>query len=168
MSTALFEHLGMPERIREISGYDLYAADLRADLDALAGRSAGLLEAPVSMVSVLLDTTQFIIGSYGLSAWVAYARETPAEWAMCTNTVLAGEAFCVSDARTDPRHAENPLVRTTGLRSYLGVPLTGFGGHVIGAHCVIDARPRVFTDVDRAVLTDGAERVMRLLDGHRL
>ncbi|GGN81710.1 hypothetical protein GCM10010112_58430 [Actinoplanes lobatus] len=167
MNTDLFDRLGVPERIREIAGYDLFDEDLRTSLDAIAKRSAGLLEAPISMVSMILDTSQFIIGSYGLSGWVADAEGTPAEWAMCTHTVLAGEPYCVVDGTQDPRHADNPFLRMTGMRSYLGVPLIG-GGHALGAHCVIDARPRIFTDVDRAVLADGAEKVMRLLDAYRL
>lgn len=167
-NTQLFERLGIPERIKEIAGYDLYSADLRTRLDAVAERSAALLEAPVSLVSVMLDTSQFIIGSYGVSGWVAYAQGTPAEWAMCTHTVLAGKPYCVVDAYEDPKHTDNPLMRMTGLRSYLGVPLKGFGGHTLGALCVIDARPRVFTDADLAVLADGAEQVMRLLDENRL
>ncbi|HWS33063.1 MAG TPA: GAF domain-containing protein [Actinoplanes sp.] len=168
MNTELFDRLGVPERIREIAGYDLYTADLRTTLDDLAERTARTVQAPVSLISVMLDTSQFIIGSYGVSGWVAHAQGTPAEWALCTHTVLAGEPYCVVDAREDPRHAENPMVRMTGLRSYLGVPLTGFGGHTLGAHCVIDSRPRVFSDTDRRVLTDAAAEVMTLLDAHRL
>lgn len=168
MNTDLFDRLGVPERIREIAGYDLYDPSLRAGLDAVTQRSATLLEAPVSLVSVLLDTSQFILGSYGVAGWVADAQGTPAEWAMCTHTVLAGEPYCVVDGLADARHADNPFLRMTGLRSYLGVPLIGSAGHTLGAHCVIDARPRIFTDVDLAVLTDGAEQVMKLLGAHRL
>jgi GAF domain-containing protein len=166
--TDLFDRLGVPERIREIAGYDLFDPDLRTSLDAIAQRSAGLLESPVSLVSVVLDMSQFIIGSHGVAGWVADAQGTPAEWALCTHTVLAGEPYCVVDGLTDPRHADNPFLRMTGLRSYLGVPLIGRGGHALGAHCVIDARPRIFTDMDLAVLTDGAEKSMKLLDAYRL
>jgi GAF domain-containing protein len=166
--TDLFDRLGVPERIREIAGYDLFDPDLRTSLDAIAQRSAGLLESPVSLVSVVLDMSQFIIGSHGVAGWVTDAQGTPAEWALCTHTVLAGEPYCVVDGLTDPRHADNPFLRMTGLRSYLGVPLIGRGGHALGAHCVIDARPRIFTDMDLAVLTDGAEKSMKLLDAYRL
>lgn len=168
MNTELFDRLGVPERIREIAAYDIYDDELRAGLDAIAQRSATLLDAPVSLVSVVLDTSQFILGSYGLSSWVADVQGLPAEWAMCTHTVLAGEPYCVVDGQADPRHADNPLLRMTGLRSYLGVPLRGSGGHALGAHCVIDARPRIFSDVDRAVMTDGAEQAMQVLEAHRL
>ncbi|MEV0901174.1 GAF domain-containing protein [Actinoplanes sp. NPDC049802] len=168
MNTELFDRLGVPERIREIAGYDLFDEDLRTSLDAIAERSAALIEAPVSLVSIILDTSQFIIGSHGVSGWVAEAQGTPAEWAMCTHTVLAGKPYCVADATEDPRHAGNPLLQMSGLRSYLGVPLIGAGGHSLGAHCVIDARPRIFTDVDLAVLSDGAEKAMKLLEAYRL
>ncbi|MBG0562886.1 GAF domain-containing protein [Actinoplanes aureus] len=167
MNTELFDRLGEPARMRELAGYDLLNPDLRTSLDAVAQRSATLLEAPVSLVSVILESAQFILGSHGVSGWVAAAQGTPAEWAMCTYTVLAGEPYCITDGRSDPRHSGNPFLQLTGLVSYLGVPLLGAGGHILGAHCVIDARPRIFTDVDLAVITDGAEKVMRLLHAYR-
>ncbi|GIF36759.1 GAF domain-containing protein [Actinoplanes xinjiangensis] len=167
MNTDLFDRLGVPERIREIAGYDLFDPDLRTSLDAICQRSAGLLEASVSLVSVVLDTSQFIIGSHGVAGWVAEAQGAPAEWALCTHTVLTGEPYCVVDGMTDPRHLDNPFLQMTGLRSYLGVPLIGSGGHTLGAHCAVDARPRIFSDVDLAVLTDGAEKAMKLLCAYR-
>ena len=163
----IFGRLGDPERIRQIAEYDLFDPALHTAMDAIAERSATLLEAPVSLVSIVLDISQFVLGSYGVSGWVAAAQGVPAEWAMCTHTVLAGEPYCVVDRRDDPRHTGNPFLEMTGLRSYLGVPLLGGAGHVLGAHCVIDARRRIFTDVDLAVLTDSSEQVMQLLEGVR-
>ncbi len=87
---------------------------------------------------------------------------------MCTHTVLANRAYSITDGTRDPRHADNPFLAMTRLRSYLGVPLIGEGGHTLGAHCVIDVRPRVFTEVDTAALTEAAEKAMRLLDAYRL
>ncbi|MEU4619817.1 GAF domain-containing protein [Actinoplanes sp. NPDC023801] len=168
MKQDLFDRLGTPERIREIAGYDLFDPDLRTSLDAIAQRTAGLLEASVSLVSVVLDMSQFILGSHGVAGWVADAQGVPAEWALCTNTVLGAAPYRVSDGATDPRHADNPLLQMTGLRSYFGVPLIGRGGHALGSHCVIDDRPRIFSDVDLAVLNDGAEKSMKLLEAYRL
>jgi GAF domain-containing protein len=164
----LFDRLGQPARIRQIARYNLFEPLLRTRLDAVAARTAAQLQAPVSLVSVILDSAQFILGSYGVDGWVDEAQGTPAEWALCTHTVLAGEPYCITDATTDPTHAGNPLVAMTSLRSYAGVPLIDHTGQTLGAHCVIDAEPRTFTDTDIAVLSAGAEETLRILSEYRV
>ena len=165
--TELFSRLGAPARMQQIARYEVFDPTLQAQLDALSARTAALLNAPVSMVSVVLDSSQFIIGQHGVPGWIAEVQGTPAEWALCSHTVLAGRPYCIADGTTDPVHADNPLLAMTPVRSYAGVPLTDDSGHVLGAHCVIDVTPRTFTDADIAVLTAGAGEAMRLLTEHR-
>jgi GAF domain-containing protein len=159
--------LGEPARIRRITAYDLFHPDLRQRLDTVAEDSAHRLGAPVSLVSVVLDSSQFVLGRYGLSSWAAEARGVPAEWALCSHTVLLGEPYRVFDGAIDPKHHDNPLLSMTGVRSYAGVPLRDDGGLVLGAHCALDLTPRAFTDHDVAVLDDGAGQAMRILTEHR-
>ncbi|GIF14371.1 GAF domain-containing protein [Actinoplanes teichomyceticus] len=167
MHISLHDRLADPARLRELARYDLAAQELRADLDRVAERSAKLLEAPVSLVTVLGADVQQIVGSYGLGDWVAVAQGAPAEWAVCTRTVLDGEPYRVADFRDDPVHAVNPFLATTGLRSYLGVPLITPDRLMLGAHCVVDSRRRIYTDVDLAVLGDSADEAMTALLRHR-
>ncbi|AEV85116.1 histidine kinase [Actinoplanes sp. SE50] len=166
-TTELFSRLGQPARIQQIARYDVFDSTLQAQLDALSARTADLLGTPVSMVSVVLDSSQFIIGQHGVPGWMAEVQGTPAEWALCSHTVLAGEPYCIADGTVDPVHADNPLFAMAPIRSYAGVPLTDDSGHVLGAHCVIDVVPRTFTDADIATLTTGATEAMRLLTEHR-
>ena len=77
---------------------------------------------------------------------------TPAEWSLCTHTVLSERPYCVSDNTADPVHAGNPLLTMTQLRSYAGVPLQDDSGHTLGSHCVLDPAPRTFGDADLAIL----------------
>ncbi|WP_433794813.1 GAF domain-containing protein [Actinoplanes sp. CA-252034] len=165
--TEMFDRLGAPARMHQIAQYDVFDPTLQAQLDAVAAHTAGLLHAPVSMVSVVLDSSQFIIGQHGVPGWISEVQGTPAEWALCSHTVLAGEPYCIADGTTDPVHADNPLLAMTPIRSYAGVPLTDDSGHILGAHCVIDTKPRTFTDGDITVLTAGATETMRILAGHR-
>lgn len=167
MKTDIHARLAEPERLAELARYDLADPALRSALDEVAKRSAKLLDAPVSLVSVLDADTQHIIGDYGLSDWVSAPRGAPAEWAVCSRTVLNGEPYCVADFSDDPVHAANPFLATTGLRSYLGVPLVAPTGVMLGAHCVVDSRRRIYTDVDLAVLSDSAEEAMEALAAHR-
>jgi GAF domain-containing protein len=164
----LFERLGRPARIRQIAGYDLFNPAMRARLDALATRAATRLEAPVSLISILLDSAQLILGGHGVSGWVAQSQGLPAEWSLCARTVLNGKpSFCVSDSSTDAACANSPMLALTGLHSYAGVPLTDDSGQVLGAHCVLDTKPRVFTDDEVAVLTAGAEEAREILAAYR-
>jgi GAF domain-containing protein len=163
----LFARLGEPARIRRIAAYDLFHPELQERLDAVAATSAHCLSAPVSLVSVILDSSQLILGSHGLSSWMAETRGVPAEWALCSRTVLAGAPYRVDDCATDPEHAGNPLLSMTGARSYAGVPLRDDNGIVLGAHCAIDTAARDFDEDDIAMLDAGAEQVLQILAAYR-
>ncbi|MEU8819307.1 GAF domain-containing protein [Actinoplanes sp. NPDC048796] len=159
----LFGRLGTPRRMRSLAGYNLFAPQLAAELDPVCARSAQRLGAPVSLISIILDSAQYIIGSTGLEGWINQVQGMPAEWSVCTHTVLAGAPYCVADATTDVRHERNPLIGMTGLRSYAGVPLQGDDGEYLGAHCVLDTAARTFGENDLEVLRDGAAEAMRVL-----
>jgi GAF domain-containing protein len=166
--TDLFDRLGEPARMRQIARYNLFDPTLRTRLDAVTTETAGRMAVPVSLVSVILDNAQYLIGAHGVGGWVAEAQGTPAEWALCTHTVLAGRPYCVNDGRTDPVHVGNPLLAMTGLRSYAGVPLIDESGQILGAHCGIDVVPRTFTNEDLEVLNEGATTAVRILRDYRI
>jgi GAF domain-containing protein len=163
----LFNRLGHADRMRRIADYDLFRPGLRPRLDALAARTAERLQAPIAMISFVLDSVQFILGQHGVPSWVTDIQGIPAEWSLCTHTVLAGHPYCVSDAPADPTHAENPMVAGNGVRSYAGVPLLDGSGHILGAHCVVDTAPRVFTEQEITALTEDAQETMQILAEYR-
>jgi GAF domain-containing protein len=165
--TDLFARLGEPARMGQLARYDLFHPGLKARMETVAAHSAYQLNAPVSLVSAVLDSAQFLLGAHGVSGWIDEALGTPAEWALCTYTVLGGRPYCLIDATTDPVHAGNPLLAMTGIRSYAGVPLIDDSGHVLGAHCIIDVAPRVFTEDDLTVLHHGADEAMSILSAYR-
>jgi GAF domain-containing protein len=162
----LFARLGTPARMSQLARYDLFHPRLKARMEHIAASSAHQLNAPISLVSVVLDSAQFLLGAHGVTGWIDEALGTPAEWALCTHTVLTGRPYCLIDATTDTAHAGNPLLAMIGIRSYAGVPLIDDSGHVLGAHCVIDVAPRTFTADDLTVLHHGADEAMTVLAAH--
>ena len=161
----LFHRLGDPRRMRSLAAYDLFAPDLGDRLGPICADTAARLNAPISLVSIILDSAQFIVGSHGLEGWVDEVQGIPAEWSICAHTVLAGEPYRVADALTHPEHRDNPLLAAAGLRCYAGVPLLAPDGSALGAHCVLDVGTRAFTEHDVAVLQEGARRALPILAG---
>ncbi len=166
-TTELFERLGEPARLQRLAAYNLFHPDLAPRLDEITRRSATLLTAPVCLVSVVLDSSQVVLSGHGVTGWIDQAGGIPAEWALCTRTVLGRRPYLVTDGTTDARHSGNPLLAMTGLRSYAGVPLIDGSGFTLGAHCIIDTAARTFTDSDIDILTEGAQATMRVFDEHR-
>lgn len=168
MSTVeLFDRLGTPARMGQLARYDLFNADLARRLDAITARSAEVVGTAVSMVSILLDSAQVMLSTHGAGEEAGDLPGIPAEWALCTYTVLGAAPYVVGDSTIDPRHADNPMLAMAGLRSYAGVPLTDDSGQVLGALCVLDVAPRVFTEDDIAVLRAEAQDTIRLLAEYR-
>jgi GAF domain-containing protein len=164
----LFRALADPDRMAHLAEYDLFHPEMRARMDGIATRTATLLGAPVSLVSVILDTSQFILGNHGVTGWIAEAQGIPAEWSLCATTMLSGRPYCVADGAADPVVAVNPLRLQTDLRSYAGVPLSDGSNQPLGAHCILDQVPRTFSDHDLAVLNDGAQAAVHVLTDYRM
>ena len=156
-----------PDRLRSVAALDLDDPQLRGRLDALAERTRAALGIEIGLFTVVLDSAQVIVGSAGLTGWIAEAGGTPAEWAFCSQLVGSGRAYVVEDARVDPIQKDNPLVFADGLECYLGVPLVDAEGRVLGGHCVLDRAPRHFTEAEIATLEDAAREASALLDAHR-
>jgi GAF domain-containing protein len=158
-----------PQRLLEVASFDLFSAEAAAALDAYAARAAERLGMPIGLVSIVLDSAQFLAGRHGLQGWVAEANGTPVEWSFCAEAVRARSRYVVPDAANDPRQQDNPLVQLDGLGSYAGAPLIMSSGHVLGTCCVLGGEPREFTPAELDELQALADDLVRLLEeSHRL
>jgi len=151
------------ERLSRIAEIDLLNPELVARLDEISRRTMSRLGREASYVSIVLDSAQMILSSAGLSGWICHAGGTPVEWSFCGQTVALARTYVVPDATVDDVHKDSPLVTTDGTRSYAGVPLMTADGYVLGAHCVIDSNPHVFTDAEIVELQSAAEEIAAIL-----
>ena len=84
--------------------------------------------------------------------------------AFCSHTILQHDVMVIEDARKDIRFKENPyVVNLPWLRFYAGAPLSTTQGHNLGAVCLIDKRPMVFSSVARRRLLEIAGTISRKL-----
>lgn len=120
-----------------------------------------ILDAPISLVSLVEADRQFFASQVGLRAPYSEGKETPLSHSFCKHVVESGEALVITDALLDARVAGNPAIEELHIRSYAGIPLTGEeDGHVLGSFCVIDDEPREWTARELEILRDLADAAM--------
>jgi GAF domain-containing protein len=155
-------------RLLEVASYDFALPEVRARLHELAQQAATALGQPVGLVTIVLDSAQYLAGMYGVEGWMAEVEGTPVEWSFCAHAVRSGQPYVVEDALTDPEHADNPLVTVDHVRSYAGAPIFGADGHVLGAVCALGPDPHHFARADLETLEHLAADAVDELNHHRL
>ncbi len=117
--------------------------------DALTRAAALVTGSPIALLTLVDAERQWFKSRVGLDD----ATETPRTAAFCAHTIMGSEVLEVSDARSDPRFAENPLVTgSPHVRFYAGAPLQFSDGQRLGSLCVIDHEPRVLDETQRQIL----------------
>ncbi len=155
------------DRLREVVELGLLTPETDDILNAVAAKAAARLGLPISLVSIVLDESQFFAASHGLNGWLAETRGTPVEMSFCSNAVLSGQPFVVEDALTHPVTMENPLVTEDGIRCYAGIPLVSSRGFRLGTLCVLGKEPREFEESDLAVLRELAAEAVDQIESRR-
>ena len=125
-----------------------------------------LLGMPIAMVTFVDRNRQWFKAGVGIEL-----TETSRDMSFADHAIAQPHdgPFVVTDARADPRFADNPLVTgDPGIRFYAGYPLRAPGGQRVGTLCVIDRQQRTWTDVDEELLHDLAMLVEHLLSQQQL
>ena len=129
-------------------------------LTQLAGR---MFKVPIAIVTVVDADRIWFKSKLGLDV-----DEVPLSPGLCASCIMQDDVMVLHDAKQDAVALTNPLVAGEfGLRFYAGAPLKTSDGVNIGTFCLIDRKPRDFTEDERASLSDMAAIVMDAME-HRL
>ncbi len=126
------------DRLKALSSYGVLDTAPEPVFDEIVALMRRICDAPIALVSLIDKDRQWFKARDGLEA-----IETPRDISFCTHAVDADSDLLVTDALTDPRFANNPLV--TGepkIRFYAGAVLRSREGMPLGTLCVIDTKPR--------------------------
>lgn len=148
------------ERLTALSS--LHALDNAAGvfLDRLTELTAYTFATPAAFVSMIEVDKQKLISRLGLPM-----AETNVHESICSHTIGSNKVMVVNDLRNDPRFNQNPLVvKPPHLRFYAGAPLVSQNGIAIGALCIMDEKPREFSESDRHQLETLGQSVMHQLE----
>jgi GAF domain-containing protein len=116
---------------------------------------------PIALISLVEEDKVIFKGSSGMEE----TKEAPRGISLCSLAVLSDEPTIFEDALKEPCLLRNPLVAGKfGLRFYAGAPITTPEGFHIGTVCIVDKKPRSFSQEDTKLLKQFAENAMSLLE----
>ncbi|MEX2626206.1 MAG: PAS domain S-box protein [Ilumatobacteraceae bacterium] len=151
------------ERLAALRSYRILDTAPEPSFDRLTALAARACDAPMAIVTIVDESRQWFKSSVGIEL-----SETDRSISFCAHTIRSSEPFVVTDASSDERFADNPLVTGgPGIRAYHGVPLIDDDGHALGALAVLDCVPRQLDEVQADVLELLAAQAMTELEQHR-
>jgi diguanylate cyclase (GGDEF)-like protein len=118
--------------------------------DRITRLARRVFDVPIALITLIDANRQWFKSCEGLTA-----SETPRHHSFCAYAIISDETFIITDARSDPRFSDNPLV--TGepyIRFYAGQPLHAPDGSRLGTLCVIDRKSREIMAEDIQMLKD--------------
>ncbi len=152
-------------RLNEIKRLDLFSDDVRDLLDSTTQEICDRLKLPVSLVSIVLDESQYFASHKGLeNSWMGKVSGTPIEWSFCKNLIADKKDLIIEDARKDERVKDIPLIEQDKVVCYAGSPLVTSNGYCIGSLCVIGPEGRQFEESEIQLLRTRAREVMQKLE----
>ncbi|WP_229408996.1 sensor domain-containing phosphodiesterase [Massilia yuzhufengensis] len=126
--------------------------------DRITRMAAQLFQLPIAAVSLTDANRQWFKSKVGVEHSAIPRLQAP-----CAAVADSGQMVAVPDLLDSECFRDSPLA-DSGIRFYLGAPLTTKAGHCLGAMCVLGTEPRAVTDADRSTLADLAAMVMAQIE----
>ncbi len=144
--------LGEAGRVAALCSMAILDTPAEERFDRITRIAQAHFRVPIALVSLVDSERQWFKSRQGLDA-----SETPRDISFCGHAILSDDTLYIPNALDDLRFADNPLV-TGGpkIRFYAGAPLHSPEGERVGTLCVIDDKPRVFSDAELMLLRDMA------------
>ena len=137
-------------RLQTLRSFDILDTPQEERFDRLTRMARRLFDVPIALVSLVDKDRQWFKSRIGLPV-----SETPRDISFCGHSILGEEVFIIPDAASDERFQDNPLViDKPNIRFYAGCPLRALNGTQMGTLCIIDDKPRDFSEADLSALTD--------------
>lgn len=129
-------------RLKELAELEIIGTEPEDQYDQLIALMTLSFNAPIAAISFIDENRQWFKSETGLNK-----QELPIEESFCSAATLQANYFVIQDTHADERYKNHPLVKNDPyIRFYAGVPIKGPNGQPVGTCCVMDRRPRGFTD----------------------
>jgi diguanylate cyclase (GGDEF)-like protein len=151
-------------RLAALERYNVLDTGPEEAFDRITRLAKAALHVPIALISLVDKDRQWSKSRQGFNLF-----ESPRELSFCTYAIQGEDPFIVPETLNDPKFCSHPLViGEPKIRSYVGVPLRTYDGHRLGTLCVIDQKPRQFSQDQVGTLIDLAHLVIDELELRRL
>lgn len=151
-------------RIETLLDYEILDTDAEQVFDDLTELAAELLKTPIALMSFIDEKRQWFKSRFGLDI-----TQTPRQFAFCAHTILEEEVFVIENATQDKRFVDNPLViYSPNIEFYAGVIIKSKSKLPLGTLCILDTKPRKWTEEQARLLAMLARQAESQLELRRL
>jgi predicted PurR-regulated permease PerM/methylmalonyl-CoA mutase cobalamin-binding subunit len=151
------------ERLAALAELNLLGDGLDPSFDRVTAKLARVFEMPIASITMVDRERQFFKSHTGLPDALATSRQTSRHVSVSGHVIFKKEAMVIEDLARDRRFANNPMLRQNGIRFYAGAPLLAPNGQPIGTICLMDMKPRAFTNREKRLLQEYAAEVMEAI-----
>jgi GAF domain-containing protein len=152
--------LNNPARLEALRRYALLDTPTEEAFDRLTRLASKIADAPVSLISLLDADRQFVKSFVGVGDPISVTQELDLPYSLCKHMLVDHKPLIIEDARQNTTVSDNLAVTEMGVVGYLGMPLLTSTGHNIGSFCVIDTKPRQWSDRQIEIMRELAVSVM--------
>jgi GAF domain-containing protein len=152
-----------PERVAALHRTGLLGSDAEEAFDRMTRLAVKLLRVPAAFISLVDYERDFYVSAHGFGEPLATSRELTGR-TFCHYAIESDQPLVINDARADPVYSLVPTVESLGVAAYVGVPLPGPEGHILGSFCAIDHSPRAWTPDEVDILSELASSARREIE----
>lgn len=147
------------KRLAALYATELFGTGPEEAFDRITRLAAKVLDVPTALISLVGRDTQWFKSRCGFAA-----QFTSRDVSFCGHAILSDQPLVVEDAARDERFADNPIVvGPPHIRFYAGVQLYSVERDRLGTLCVLDTRPRHFSQEQLDELHELARMVEELI-----
>ena len=129
-------------RLQELSDLNILDTEHDERFDRITRLMSLTFSVPIALISLVDKKRQWFKSNFGLAC-----RETPREHSFCSRAIAEDTPYIIEDASNHIIYKDNPLVTSSPhIRAYAGIVIKGPSGHPLGTCCLIDTKPRTFSD----------------------
>ncbi|MBP5978827.1 MAG: GAF domain-containing protein [Halomonas sp.] len=147
------------QRLAALQALNILDTPLEATFDGITQLAREIFDVPIALVSLVDKDRQWFKSRQGLDAC-----ETERRVSFCAHAITHNAPLVVEDTFNDIRFDDNDLVSDAPfIRFYAGHPLRPSGNLPVGTLCLIDRKPRSFSEREQKILQGLAQQVEELL-----